>query len=69
MCRSAYVVDVVDVAMPVSGHTGDNQARTVPAQVVRRSWGQRAARRRGGRAQRQGCAHLRYLGDSRLGLL
>ena len=35
--------------MPVSGHTGDNQARALPGQVVRRSRGQRAARRRGGR--------------------
>ena len=29
MCRSAYVVDVVDVAMPVGGHAGCQNARAV----------------------------------------
>jgi hypothetical protein len=30
MCRSAYVVDVVDVAMPVGGHASCQNARAVP---------------------------------------
>ena len=36
MCRSAYVVDVVDVAMPVGEHAGCQNARTVPGGVIRR---------------------------------
>ena len=53
----AHVADDVDDAMPVNGHTGDDQVRKVPGEVVRRSRGQRAARvksgrRAGGRAER-----------------
>ena len=57
MCRSAYVVDVVDVAMPVGGHASCQNACAVPGRggdTPRR--GQRAARVRGRRRQRQGRA-------------
>ena len=50
MCRSAYVVDVVDVAMPVGGHASCQNACAVPGRggdTPRR--GQRAARVRGRR--------------------
>ena len=36
MCRSAYVVDVVDVVMPVGEHAGCQNARTEPGGVIRR---------------------------------
>ena len=37
MCRSAYVVDVVDVAMPVGGHASCQNACAVPGGgVIRR---------------------------------
>ena len=56
MCRSAYVVDVVDVAMPVGEHAGCQNARAVPGGGDTPLRGQRAARVRGRRRQRQGRA-------------
>ena len=56
----AHVADDVDDAMPVNGHTGDNQVRKVPGEVVRRSRGQRAARDAGaGAAQKAGLTSLK----------
>jgi hypothetical protein len=61
MCRSAYVVDVVDVAMPVGGHASCHRMRArCRGGVIRRvaGSGERAARVRGRRRQRQGRAGL-----------